>query len=72
MPLIDIQVREGVFTEAEKRRIIHESARVFGTVAGPRMQEAMSVRLHEIRSGQRGGAESVWTTERALALKTGR
>jgi 4-oxalocrotonate tautomerase len=36
------------------------------------MQDATSVRVHEVPSGSWGGAESIWTTERALALKSGR
>ena len=69
MPLIDIHVLEGVFDAEEKRRMIQETARAFGSVAGRAMQEATSVRVHEVPSGSWGGAESVWTTERALALK---
>ncbi|MEM1313455.1 MAG: tautomerase family protein [Pseudomonadota bacterium] len=69
MPLIDIHVLEGVFDDEEKRRLIQEPAKAFGSVAGRAMQEATSVRAHEVPSGSGGGAESVWTTERALALK---
>lgn len=70
MPLIDIHVLEGVFTDDEKHRIIIGTARAFGTVAGKAMQENTSVRIHEVKSGSWGGADSVWTTERALALKS--
>lgn len=69
MPLIDIHVLEGVFTDDEKQRLISETARAFGSVAGKAMQDNTSVRIHEVRSGHWGGADSVWTTERALALK---
>ena len=69
MPLIDIHVLEGVFTDDEKRRLISETARAFGSAAGKAMQDNTSVRIHEVRSGHWGGADSVWTTERALALK---
>ncbi|MEM8579399.1 MAG: tautomerase family protein [Pseudomonadota bacterium] len=69
MPLIDIHVLEGVFTDDEKARIITETARAFGSVAGQRMQDMTSVRVHEVRSGHWGGADSVWTTARALEAK---
>jgi len=69
MPLIDIHVLEGVFTPEEKAAMIRETALGFGRVAGNAMREATSVRVHEVPSGQWGGAESVWTTETALALK---
>jgi len=72
MPLIDIHVLEGVFDAEEKAALIRETATAFGKVAGPSMQDATSVRIHEVPSGQWGGADGVWTTERALALKAGR
>ena len=70
MPLIDIQVLEGVFSDEEKERIIHGTARAFGEVAGLAMQDKTTVRIHEVKSGSWGGATSVWTTELALALKS--
>ena len=69
MPLIDIHVLEGVFTPEEKAEIIRAIARAFGSVAGKAMQDATSVRVHEVPSGQWCGADSIWTTERALELK---
>ncbi len=71
MPLIDIHVLEGVFTAEEKVQLIAEAAKAFGAVAGKAMQDNTSVRVHEVRSGHWGGADGVWTTERALALKSG-
>ena len=38
MPLIDIHVLEGVFTDEEKARIISGTAKAFGAVAGETMQ----------------------------------
>ena len=70
MPLIDIHVLEGVFSDEEKRMLIAETAKAFGRVAGKTMQDNTSVRVHEVRSGHWGGAEGVWTTEKALALKS--
>lgn len=70
MPLIDIHVLEGVFSDEEKRQLIQETAKAFGTVAGRKMQENTSVRIHEVRSGHWGGAESIWTTQEALKLKS--
>jgi 4-oxalocrotonate tautomerase len=69
MPLIDIHVLEGVFSEDEKAQLIRETAKAFGTVAGKTMQDNTSVRVHEVRSGHWGGADGVWTTEKALELK---
>ncbi|MEL7299013.1 MAG: tautomerase family protein [Pseudomonadota bacterium] len=69
MPLIDIHVLEGVFDADEKRRMIEGCAKAFGAVAGDAMEKITSVRVHEVPSGAWGGSESVWTTERALAVK---
>lgn len=71
MPLIDIHVLEGVFSDEEKAQMIKETAKAFGSVAGQRMQDLTSVRVHEVKSGHWGGADSVWTTERALEAKHG-
>ena len=69
MPLIDIHVMEGVFSPEEKARMIKATAEAFGSVAGQAMMDNTSVRVHEVRSGDWGGAHSVWTTEKALELK---
>ncbi len=69
MPLIDIQVMEGVFSDEEKQALIRETVLAFGKVAGKAMQDNTSARVHEVKSGSWGGAAGVWTTDRALALK---
>ena len=50
MPLIDIHVMEGVFSDEEKARIIHETAKAFGSVAGKAMQD-MTVGLFIVKLG---------------------
>jgi len=70
MPLIDIHVLEGVFTEDEKAQMIAGTAKAFGAVAGSEMERMTSVRVHEVKSGHWGGSESIWTTERAIEAKT--
>lgn len=69
MPLIDIHVLEGVFSDEEKAQFISETARAFGKVAGKTMQDNTSVRVHEVKSGHWGGADSIWTTKRALEMR---
>lgn len=69
MPLIDIHVLEGVFTDEEKEQLVIESAKAFGKVAGKAMEANTSVRVHEVKSSHWGGASGVWTTETALELK---
>jgi len=69
MPLIDVHVLEDVFSIEEKQALIKELAMAFGKVAGKTMQDNTSVRIHEVKSGHWGGTESIWTTEKARALK---
>ena len=69
MHLIDIHVMENVFTAEEKARMIKATAKAFGSVAGQAMQDQTSVRVHEVKSGDWGGAQGVWTTQKALDLK---
>lgn len=69
MPLIDIHVLEGVFSEEEKAKVISETAKAFGAVAGKTLEKMTTVRVHEVKSGHWGGSESIWTTERALEAK---
>jgi len=70
MPTVDVQILEGVFTLEEKQGLIREIARAFGKVAGKTMQDNTTVRIHEVASGHWGGADSTWTTEKALQLKS--
>lgn len=69
MPLIDIQVMEGVFDDSEKARMIEAVTEGFGKVAGQAMTENTSVRIHEIKSGSWGYAGKPLYLKDALAIK---
>ncbi|MGR3802152.1 tautomerase family protein [Marinibacterium profundimaris] len=69
MPSIDIQVLQGVFSDAEKARIIEKVTEAFGEVAGQTIKGGTSVRVHEVASGSWGYAGQVLTTQDALAMK---
>ena len=69
MPLIDVQVLEGVYSDEEKAQIIEKVTRAFGEVAGQTMADATSVRIHEIRSGSWGYAGKPMTTQDGLAMR---
>jgi 4-oxalocrotonate tautomerase len=70
MPLIDIQVMEGVFTDKEKALLIKHVTQGFGDVAGQTLANATSVRVHEIKSGSWGYAGEAMTTKDAKAMRT--
>lgn len=69
MPSIDIQVLEGVFSDAEKRDIIERVTDAFASVAGQTIRAGTSVRIHEIRSGSWGYGGNTLTTEDALEMR---
>ena len=70
MPMIDIQVLEGVFDAEEKERIIKSVIRAFGEAAGGKMYQNTSCRIHEVKSGSWGLAGDVYTTEVGLRIKS--
>jgi len=70
VPTVDVQILEDVFTLEEKQKLIQGIARVFGEVAGEWMRDNTTVRIHEVKSGQWGGAGSCWTTEIARGKKS--
>ena len=70
MPLIDIQVMEGVFDDNERERILHAVAKAFGEAAGGKMYENTSVRIHEIKSGNWIYAGKTIGTEVGLRIKS--
>lgn len=69
MPLIDVHVMEGVFSDEEKARMIESVTRGFGEVAGQAMAEATSIRIHEVPAGSWGYAGKVFTLAQAQAMK---
>lgn len=69
MPIIDIQVLEGVFSVDDKKRIIRKITDALGEVAGGQMQENSSVRIHEIKRGAGAYAGEVITSEDGLRIK---
>ena len=70
MPLIDIQIMEGVFTDEEKARMIEKVTAGFGAVAGQAMADATSVRIHEIKSGSWGYGGKPFYRKDALEIKS--
>ena len=70
MPLIDIQIMEGVFSDEEKARMIENVTAGFGAVAGQAMADATSVRIHEIKSGSWGYGGKPFYLKDALEIKS--
>jgi 4-oxalocrotonate tautomerase len=52
MPLVDIQLIKGVFTSAQKRRMIETVTDAMVAVEGETMRPVTWVRIHETESGE--------------------
>ena len=69
MPLIQVRVIESVFTEAQKRQIVHKLTDAMVSVEGENMRPVTWVIVEEVKSGDWGvGGKSLTTADvRALA-----
>ena len=54
MPLVDIQVIEGVFSADEKRQMIEKVTDTMVAIEGEAMRGVTWVRVHEVASGEWG------------------
>ena len=54
MPLVDIQLIEGVFTPAQKRTMIEKVTDTMVEIEGETMRGVTWVRVHEVASGEWG------------------
>ena len=52
MPLVDIELIEGVFDHAQKQQMIHNVTEAVIAVEGEAMRGVTWVRVHEVASGQ--------------------
>ncbi|HZY85510.1 MAG TPA: 4-oxalocrotonate tautomerase family protein [Gemmataceae bacterium] len=69
MPLIQVRVIEGVFTEAQKRQIVHKLTEAMVSIEGENMRSVTWVIVEEVKSGDWGiGGKSLTTADvKALA-----
>jgi 4-oxalocrotonate tautomerase len=70
MPLIEVKVIEGVFTEAQKRQIVHKLTDAMVSIEGENMRSVTLVIVEEVKSGDWGiGGRSLTTVDvKALAI----
>lgn len=62
MPLVDIQLIEGVFDSDQKRRMIEEVTETMVRIEGEAMRGVTWVRVQEIASGEWGIGGKAMTT----------
>jgi len=72
MPLIEVRVIEGVFTEAQKRQIVHKLTDAMVSVEGENMRPMTWVIVEEVKSGDWGIGGKTLTTADVKALAAGK
>jgi 4-oxalocrotonate tautomerase len=72
MPLIQVKVIEGVFTEAQKREIVHKLTDAMVSIEGENMRSVTMVIVDEVKSGDWGIGGKALTTADVKALAAGK
>ena len=72
MPLVDVQVIEGVFNDAQKQEIIKRVSDAMVAVEGEAMRGVTWVRVLEVKSGQWAIGGNPLTAEAVKALAAGK
>ena len=71
MPLVDIELIEGVFSHDQKQRMISKVTDAMVEIEGETMRGVTWVRVHEVPSGQWGIGGKGLTTADVKALQKG-
>ena len=71
MPLVDIQLIEGVFDKEQKARMIKDVTNTMVAIEGEMMRGVTWVRVHEIAEGEWGIGGQTVTANDMRALKRG-
>jgi len=71
MPLANIKVIEGVFTDAEKRLMIEKVTDALVTIEGESLRDKTVVIIEETRSGNWGIGGRALTTEHVKHVREG-
>ena len=71
MPLVDIQVIEGVFNENQKQEMIKRLTDAMVSIEGENMRGVTWVRVTEVKSGQWGIGGNPLTADAVKAMAAG-
>jgi 4-oxalocrotonate tautomerase len=71
MPLAEIKVIEGVFSEAEKKHMIEKVTDVLVSIEGEKLRDKTVVIVEEVKSGDWGFGGKAVTTQDVNKLRTG-
>jgi 4-oxalocrotonate tautomerase len=72
MPLINVKVIEGVFSEAQKKEMVQKLTDTMVSIEGENMRKVTWVVIDEVKSGNWGIGGNVLTTEAVKALAAGK
>lgn len=72
MPLIQVKVIEGIFTDSQKREIVHKLTDAMVSIEGENMRPVTWVIVEEVKSGDWGIGGKTLTTADVKALAEGR
>ena len=71
MPLVDVQVIEGVFNETQKQEMIKRVTDAMVSIEGENMRGVTWVRVQEVKSGQWGIGGNPLTADAVKAMAAG-
>ena len=71
MPLVQVKMIEGVFSDAQKQEMIRKLTDVMVSLEGEKMREVTSVILEEVKSGSWGIGGKALTTADVKAMGEG-
>ena len=72
MPMVQVKVIEGVFTEAQKRQMVQKLTDAMVSIEGENMRPMTLVIVEEVKSGDWGVGGKSLTTADVKALSAGK
>ncbi|MGA2409691.1 MAG: 4-oxalocrotonate tautomerase family protein [Candidatus Binataceae bacterium] len=72
MPLVQVRVIEGVFTDQQKSRMIEKLTDAMVSIEGENLRSVTWVTIEEVRSGDWGIGGKALTTEAVKAIASGK
>ena len=72
MPLIQVKLIEGVFSEAQKQEMIKKITDTMVSIEGENMRHVTTVIVEEVKSGDWGIGGKAMTTTDVKALQSGK
>jgi len=72
MPLVQVKVIEGVFSEAQKKEMIKKITDTMVSIEGENLRQVTVVMVEEVKSGSWGIGGQAMTTTDVKALQAGK